>query len=98
MKDEVDAKHLVEKLEQQLTDIWRPLFDPKIHPQEMAMLIRQCKDESNALFQTAQVEAVRAARIDELKEIQMSDDVHDAIKDSLYTTYIKDRLARLEQN
>lgn len=61
MKDEVEKLR-----EQQLTDIWRPLFDPKIHPQEMAMLIRQCKDESNALFQTAQIEAVRAARIDEL--------------------------------
>lgn len=38
------------EIEQEITDIWRPLLDPKIHPQEMALLIRQCKDESLALI------------------------------------------------
>lgn len=40
--------------------------------------------------------ACGAARIDELKEIQMSGNVHDAIKDSLFQSYIADRLTQLE--
>lgn len=51
-----------------------------------------------ALFAKAQVEAVGAARIDELKEIQLSDSLNDDTKDILYQAYIVDRLASLTKD